>query len=79
LLHNITNTFTLAGSELRVAASTNRISLSIGASSGLIQGSFFDTESRRTMSLYGAVFQGQTNGSGYFLNTNQTGRVWIGR
>ena len=77
LARNITNTFSLTNNLFTINPSTNRISLSVNSDSGLFQGSFFDTNSLRNFSFYGALFQSQTNGAGYFINTNQAGRVLL--
>jgi hypothetical protein len=64
---------------------TNRLTLSINPASGLFQGSFFtfrgnyfDVSNYVTIPFYGALLPGLTNGTGYFLNTNQSGRVFLG-
>lgn len=75
LAHNITNAFSLAGSSFTPVPTTNRLSLSVNSSTGRFQGSFYDPASLRTYNFWGALLQSQTNGSGYFVNTNQTGRV----
>ena len=75
---NITNAFSLSDAHFTPTPSTNKISLSANPSSGTFQGSFYDPGSRKSFSFYGALFQGQTNGAGYFVNTNQAGRVIIG-
>jgi hypothetical protein len=77
LTKNITNSFSVNGSEFLPAANTNRINLSVTTSSGLFQGSFFDADSLKTVSFLGALYQSQTNGAGFFQTTNQTGRVLI--
>ena len=77
LTRTITNSFSVNGSEFLPAAGANRVNLSVTASSGLFQGSFFDSDSLKTVSFFGALYQSQTNGAGYFQNADQTGRVLI--
>ena len=88
LLHNrsLTNQVLLSA-ENRVTdlTRTNRLTLSINPATGLFQGSFltfrgnyFTISNYVTIPFFGALLPGLTNGTGYFLNTNQSGRVFFG-
>ena len=57
---------------------TNKMTLSIRRSSGLFNGSVVVPETGRTISFNGAIFQNGDFGSGYFLQTNASGPVWLG-
>ena len=57
---------------------TNRLSLSLNPATGLFQGSFYNYSNRLTVPFYGALLPGLTNGTGYFVTTNQSGRVFFG-
>ena len=58
--------------------STNKMSLSIGRSTGLFKGSVVVPETGKTLRFNGAVFQNGDFGSGFFLHTNASGPVWLG-
>jgi hypothetical protein len=72
-----TNSVTLgAGSNVTTNSPLPKLSLSFTLSSGLFKGSYTPTEAgARALSLAGAVLQKATNASGYFLGTNESGRV----
>jgi hypothetical protein len=54
---------------------TNKMSLNLNKSSGLMTGSFTPPPGTRALPLKGAVLQKQNRGAGYFLGTNSSGRV----
>ena len=58
-------------------ASPNRLTMTLSPSTGQFKGSFVDTAAVRTVSFTGVVLQKSTNGAGYFLGTNQSGRVLL--
>ena len=79
--NNLSSAFTNAiilGPGSRVTnASPNKLSVSFTLPTGLFQGTFSPAGSTQTVSFSGAVLQKTTNASGYFLGTNQSGRVEI--
>lgn len=56
---------------------TNKLKLSINKSSGLFTGSVVPPGTNRSIKFQGALLQKQTNGAGFFLGTNTSGRVNI--
>ena len=54
---------------------SNKLSLSLNKSSGTIKGSVTPPAGGKALSFSGAILQKQTNGAGFFLGTNQSGRV----
>jgi hypothetical protein len=56
---------------------TNKTQLTISAGTGLFEGSVEDP-SGKMLPVHGIVLQKQNFGSGYFLGTNQSGRVFLG-
>ena len=59
-------------------AITNRLSLSLNPASGLFHGSFYNASNLLTVPFYGALLPSLTNGTGYFVATNQSCRVFFG-
>lgn len=55
----------------------NRLTMTIVASSGLFSGSVTPQGTLRAIPFKGALLQKQTNGSGFFLGTDQSGRVTL--
>ena len=54
---------------------TNKLTLSINLASGLFNGSVTTPDGSRSFPFKGAVYQKQNQGWGFFLGTNQSGRV----
>jgi len=75
LADGVTIPFTLGAKDH--VTSTNKLSLTFTASSGVFQGSLRLPGYTKTTSFSGVVLQNQTNGAGYFLGTNQGGQVFI--
>jgi len=76
---NLTNQVLLsADNTVTDLTRTNHLNLSLTPSSGMFQGSFYDISNRLTVPFYGALLPSLTNGTGYFLATNQSGRVFFG-
>jgi hypothetical protein len=71
---SITNRFILASNNL--VAGSDHLRLTNTTSTGLFQGATTNAAGK-IISFSGAVFQKQTNGFGLFLNTNQTGSVYL--
>ena len=59
-------------------SSPDRLTVTFKPPTGLFTGTFQAAGSPRIVSFKGAVLQNSTNASGYFLGTNQSGRVLIG-
>ncbi|HSY42955.1 MAG TPA: hypothetical protein VK811_03530, partial [Candidatus Acidoferrum sp.] len=74
---NITNPISLgANDEIRVTGpvNTNRLTLRITKSTGLVSGTFTDVANPHvTLKCGGVLLQSQTNAYGYFLGTSQSG------
>jgi hypothetical protein len=77
LSNPITNEVRLADDSRVTTASTNGLVLSINKATGLFKGSVVDPTSRRRLKFSGALLQKQITGRGYFLGTNQSGRVYL--
>jgi len=78
LTRNLTNQVLLAAdNRVTDLTRTNRLSLSLNAATGLFQGSFYNYSNRLTVPFYGALLPSLTNGTGYFVTTNQSGRVFF--
>lgn len=73
-----TNQVVLKTNNTVLNLSTNRLSLSLTTSSGLFGGSVVNPMTGKLTSFKGVVLQKQELGSGYFLGTNQSGRVLLG-
>jgi len=54
---------------------TNKLTLSFTLSSGLFKGTFTEVGTTRKITFNGAVLQKMNDGSGYFLDTTESGRV----
>ena len=78
LAQGITNALTLnAANQVTKASLANKLTLSLTPSSGLFSGNQFIPGTRKAVSFNGVILQGQTNGAGYFLGTDQSGRVLL--
>ncbi|HYV30858.1 MAG TPA: hypothetical protein VEO53_07135, partial [Candidatus Binatia bacterium] len=76
-LASFANNLTLGTDNKVVNHSSNRISLTIQKPTGLFTGSVTPPGGRSARSIKGALLQKQNSGSGFFLGTNQSGRVSI--
>jgi hypothetical protein len=76
LSHSITNNVTLNGNKI-INQSPNALSLTI-SSSGLFKGTVVNPDTTAKISFNGVILQKQDFGSGYFLGTDQGGRVFLG-
>lgn len=70
-----TNDVTLGAKSKITNVGTNTLTLSFTLSSGLFKGSYVEDGTTRKTAFSGAVLQKANHGSGYFLGTNQSGRV----
>ena len=74
----LTNAVTLTASNTVVNGGPWPLSMTITRSNGLFAGTLSFTNENRTLTFQGAMLQRQTNGAGFFLGTNQSGRVSFG-
>jgi Bacterial Ig domain/Divergent InlB B-repeat domain len=72
-----TNDIVLSANNRVTNASPNKLAVTLSLTKGLFTGTFFDTGAVRTVKLSGALLQKSTNGAGFFLGTNASGRVLI--
>ena len=77
LTQNITNRVQIAPNNKVTNLDSNRLSLSFTTTSGLFRGSVLDPATRSTIPFSGVILQKQTNGLGFFLHSNQSGRVLV--
>jgi hypothetical protein len=75
LPHPLTNAATLspAGKFAANGPGIAGLTLSVAASTGILNGSFLDPATGLAAPIRGIVLQQQTNAAGYFLSTNATG------
>jgi hypothetical protein len=77
--NNLTNSVTI-GPKSQVFDQTlvNKLKLTVSTSLGSFKGTFQDPVTLKPVSFSGVLLQKQNYGSGYFLGTNQSGRVYFG-
>jgi hypothetical protein len=79
LASNVTNTFTLnANNQVKNPSLADKLTLGFTASSGLFRGTQTIPGTGKAVFFSGVILQGQTNSAGYFLGTDQSGRVSFG-
>jgi hypothetical protein len=74
----ITNQITLASNNTitltAAAENTNKLTLTINNSTGVIHGTFANpSDPRQTVNINGVLLQNETNATGYFMGSNQSG------
>ncbi|HEU0008310.1 MAG TPA: Ig-like domain-containing protein [Verrucomicrobiae bacterium] len=76
----LTNDVVLSPLNKVTVAPTNvhRLTLTLSAAAGTFSGTFHNPATGKTSSIKGALLQKQNVGSGFFLGTNQSGRVYFG-
>lgn len=72
----ITNYFTLNSNDS--LTSTNQPKGSIAIITGIFKGTIVNPANSVSIPVNGVLLQGQTNGFGFFVNSNQSGSVFIG-
>ena len=72
-----TNLVVLTPKNLVTNASTNLLTFSLTIPSGVYSGSVAVPGTKTTLSFKGALLQDENGGYGYFLGTNQSGRVLL--
>jgi hypothetical protein len=75
---NFTNEVMLGIDNKVVNLSSNKLSLTITPANGFFKGSVIDPNSASPIPFNGVVLQKQNFGAGFFLGTNQSGRVTFG-
>ena len=79
LLQDLTNRVLLdLNNKVTDLTRTNRLSLSLSPAAGSFRGSFLNPATGQAVPFSGALLPSQTNGAGFFLTTNQSGRVFFG-
>jgi len=76
LLSSITNGLSIAANN--AISGTNKLALAFTLTTGLFHGSVLNPATGKQIPVNGALLQKQNLGYGYFLGTNQTGRVTLG-
>ena len=78
LTAGFTNQITLNSANQVSNLSTNALKLTITTASGLFKGSIVNPATGKALALNGVILQKQNSGGGFFLGTNQAGRVYCG-
>ena len=73
----LTNLFTVGPSSRLTNAGPGLLTCAFTPASGLFKGSFTPAASTRHIAFQGVVLQGVAMGSGYFVGTNESGRVTL--
>lgn len=79
LAGDFSNSITIDANGRVTNLETNRLSLSLSTGNGLMSGSVTPPSGGKSIPFKGVVIQKQTNAVGYFLGTNVSGRVQLGR
>jgi len=77
LLANFTNLVAIDAKGKVTNLGSNKLSLSVSKSSGLFSGSVTPPGTNKAVAYKGVVLQKTTNGAGFFLGTDASGRVSI--
>jgi hypothetical protein len=77
LANSFTNQITL-DSASKVTSTNATLKVTVTTSTGLFKGTVADPGTGKTMTFNGVVLQNQNFGGGFFLGTNQVGRVFLG-
>ena len=75
LTTDFTNTIAIDARSKVINQNTNKLTLTFSKSSGTFSGSVTPPAGGKAIAFKGAILQKQTNGAGFFLGTNLTGRV----
>ncbi len=75
---SITNDVTLSPANKVTGTNVNKLAFTIVQPSGLFSGTITVPGATRGVPFKGALLQDGSFGSGYFLGTNRSGRVWFG-
>jgi len=74
---SVTNDVSLARNARVTYAGTNRLRLTLAQRTGRLSGSVLPPGKKRSVSFKGAILQNQGYGGGFFLGTNESGRVYF--
>jgi hypothetical protein len=77
-LASFTNQISLGADSKVTNLSGNALTLAVTTSTGLFKGSAVNPATGKASAFTGVVLQKQNFGGGFFLGTNQTGRVYFG-
>ena len=77
LLEPSTNAVILGPNNALTNTGSNKLTLTLTASSGLFKGTFMQTGTTERVSFSGAVLQKTRRGSGYFLRAGRSGQVLL--
>ena len=75
LMNNITLSPT--GKLTNNGGTISNLTFSLNRNTGIFNGRFRDPQAKRTRSYFGALFQNEDVGAGFFLGSNQGGRVTL--
>jgi len=73
-----TNSFYLDLPKRQLISDNPSLKLTITPSSGLFQGSILNPDTGNSLKFQGALFQDINVGLGYFLNSDQSGQIYLG-
>jgi hypothetical protein len=73
-----TNYVTLSTGNKVVNTSSNKLTFKVVLPSGAFNGNVTEAGTTRSVPFKGVLLQNQNVGCGYFLGTNQSGRVFLG-
>ena len=79
LAADFTNNVTLDPKGKVTKQDANKLNFGINSGNGLVSGSATPPAGGKSISFKGAILQKQTNAAGFFLGTNASGRVYLGR
>ncbi len=78
LIESFTNVVALTPKARVTDAGTNKLRLTLTQKTGRFTGSVTPPGTKKAVPFKGAILQKQGHGGGYFLGTNQSGRVYFG-
>ena len=73
----ISESVVLTDNNLLQIAGTNGMKLTINKANGMVNGSFIHPETKKVTAIQAVVQRSQTNIQGFFLGTNQSGRILL--
>ena len=73
----ISESVVLTDNSLLQIAGTTGMKLTINKANGMVNGSFIHPETKKVTAIQAVVQQSQTNIQGFFLGTNQSGRILL--
>lgn len=77
-LHDpITNSISLGSNNKIAAPNAGKLTLSIAPASGLFKGTALNPETGKTFQFQGVLLEKPNIGAGFFLNTDQSGQIYL--